>query len=235
MPVPNLQTAIAGTEFRGIASLSRNGRFALVWEVTALGTRTSMVDISTGERFDRNGCLYAWPRYGRRPVTSDGVGLGIGPGELRLFRVSGSTTVSLQDDPLEAVIDDAGRTVVYEATQPGPDGRKLVLVDLARGVGQIFVMETGGTGWRQVTSDVAGIVELVASGDGKVAYAVTGAGRLLRIDVEAGAAVQIIGRTPVLAPPALARPYPVPGPLSRFTVGALQIPGGPPPRRCPRG
>lgn len=62
--------------------------------------------------------------------------------------------------------------------------------------GQAVVVESDGSGLRQLTSDPAGIVNATISGNGKVVYAATQAGRILKIDADSGAQVEIAGRTP---------------------------------------
>lgn len=63
------------------------------------------------------------------------------------------------------------------------------------GLPQLFVLRTDGTGLRQMTQDPAGLVEATLARNGAVAYAVTAAGRLLKIDVASGVATELIGRT----------------------------------------
>ena len=54
---------------------------------------------------------------------------------------------------------------------------------------------------RQLTHEAEGIAEVTLSGDGRVAFAVTRLGRLLRIDVASGMMTEIVPRTPSLANP----------------------------------
>jgi hypothetical protein len=150
----------------------------------------------------------------------------------------------------EAVIDDQGKSVVYEAIPAGSFTRRLVHLDLAsgstrllatspypmqpclsydgqvvlfvssdapQGPAQMFAIRTDGTGLSQLTRDPSGVTEIVLSGHGKVAYAATPAGRLLRVNLESGSTDQVIGRTAALtAPFSSIPPYPVPG--SAFAV-----------------
>ncbi len=240
IPVPKFHTELAGGELRGRASLSRNGRFALLSGDGSMVSLGALADLTTGQRREWLETL-AFTRYGRRRVTSGGTALVSGPEGLQLVRLDGSTPWPLPDRPVDAVIDDEGKTAVYEAVQDG--GRKLVHVDLATGAarflaaaatdmwpclsndgqvvmfvnaGQIFVMRADGKGLRRLTEDASGIMEAVLSGNGRVAYAVSAAGRLFRIDVESGASQQIVGRTMSLTALRDNPPYPVPG--SAFAV-----------------
>jgi uncharacterized protein (TIGR03437 family) len=63
---------------------------------------------------------------------------------------------------------------------------------------QVFVFATDGSGRRAALSDPAGITTAVLSGDGKVIWAGTGEGRLLKFNVDTGAMMEVVGRTPFL-------------------------------------
>jgi sugar lactone lactonase YvrE len=181
-------------------------------------------------------------RYGRRYVTSDGVALEIGSGELRLVRLSGSLSLTVEGAPAEAVIDDAGKNILYEIVSGA--GRSLYHLDPATGEtrllagasapmqpclsddgrlalflanAQVFVIATDGSGRRQLTSDPSGIQEIVFSGDGRVAYAVSGSGRLWRVDVPSGNVTQVIGPTVAIRGRAAFGP-PEPAPGSIFAI-----------------
>lgn len=64
---------------------------------------------------------------------------------------------------------------------------------------QAFVVSTDGSGQRAVPTDPAGITVAVLSGNGKVVWAGTKAGRLLKFDVNTGGSTEVVGRTPFLA------------------------------------
>jgi uncharacterized protein (TIGR03437 family) len=66
--------------------------------------------------------------------------------------------------------------------------------------GQVHVLDTGTVIDRALTGDPAKITEATISGDGKIIYAVTGFGRLLKINADDGSQIEVIGRTPYLAP-----------------------------------
>ena len=115
------------------------------------------------------------------------------------------------------------------------DGLRVLFLSTARfdgspspDVPQAFVINTDGTGLRQLTDGAGGVVRAILSGNGQVAFAVTGAGRLVRIDVESGVVTELIGRT------ATASLWPVPiGSVGTVTgTGFVEEPiaaGSPPP------
>ena len=88
------------------------------------------------------------------------------------------TLVELADSDQVNVSDD-GRLVLYLAGNP----RK-----------QAMLLEPG-RGTRQLTAEPRGVQTAILSGDGRVVYAVTGGGRLVRIDAASGAETEIIGPT----------------------------------------
>jgi hypothetical protein len=71
---------------------------------------------------------------------------------------------------------------------------------LATGGDQLWIARSDGGGQRQLTREADGIRTGVLSGDGRVAYALTKGGRLLRVETATGAATELLGRTPWLAP-----------------------------------
>ena len=64
--------------------------------------------------------------------------------------------------------------------------------------GQVHVLDTATLVDRTLTSDPAHVTEAALSGDGKIVYAVTGRGRLLKINVDDGSQIELIGHTPYL-------------------------------------
>jgi uncharacterized protein (TIGR03437 family) len=60
---------------------------------------------------------------------------------------------------------------------------------------QLYIVDIDGGGPRQVSNEPDGIDWAVLSGNGKVAYAVTGSGRLVKVLVETGATTELVGRT----------------------------------------
>ncbi len=66
--------------------------------------------------------------------------------------------------------------------------------------GQAHVLDTATLLDRALTSDAAKITAATISGDGKIVYAVTGRGRLLKVNVDDGSQLELIGHTPYLNP-----------------------------------
>ena len=73
--------------------------------------------------------------------------------------------------------------------------RLLVLRD-----GQAHVLDTSTLADITLTSDPAKITEAAMSGDGNSVFAVTGIGRLLKINVDDGSQTELVGHTPYLNP-----------------------------------
>jgi uncharacterized protein (TIGR03437 family) len=61
------------------------------------------------------------------------------------------------------------------------------------------VAATDGSGPRATLTDPAGVTVAVLSGNGRVVWAATQAGRLLKFNVDTGAITEVVGRTPFLA------------------------------------
>jgi uncharacterized protein (TIGR03437 family) len=102
-------------------------------------------------------------------------------------------------------ITNDGRTVAFLSSS------KLTSAETG-GLAQLFTVQADGSGLRQITQDPAGLVEATYAGKGTVAFAVTAAGRLVRIDVTSGTVKQLIGRTVTLQTPSTSiSPYPVGG------------------------
>jgi uncharacterized protein (TIGR03437 family) len=124
-----------------------------------------------------------------------------------------------------AAIDAEGRSIVFTSRWPAPYNQysRLRRLDLTSGElitviegpadfsqpavsndgsilltvsnSQIFILNADGTGLRQLTSETDGIQTAILSGNGRVAYALTFGGRLLRIEVEESKTTEILGRT----------------------------------------
>jgi uncharacterized protein (TIGR03437 family) len=108
---------------------------------------------------------------------------------------------------------------VYFLPSVSDDGHRALfrLTDSAN-ILQTFVSNTDGTGLRQLTSDAAGIAEVVLSGDGHVGYAVTQTRALLKINVDTGDVERLLPNMPI---PFGAPSIPVPG--SRLFVYGDQL------------
>jgi len=71
---------------------------------------------------------------------------------------------------------------------------------LAVGGDQLWLVRADGRDARQITWEQDGVRTAVLSGDGRVAYALTFGGRIVRVDTAAGTAAELLGRTPWLRP-----------------------------------
>jgi uncharacterized protein (TIGR03437 family) len=244
LPTPKFRTELHGREFRARMSLSRNGRYALLWGDGALAGANSLVDLQTG-RIETWLASPAWyGRYGRRFVSSNGTAVFPWRGGLRMLRFDEDKTFPLAAGAVDIAIDDEANTAVYQnaeglqaidletgqtrrlaagamaiTMQPSisNDGRVALFLGSTGKEPQMFTINSDGNGLRQLTSDESGIREIVMSGDGRIAYAVTASGRLLRVDVGTAAVEEVIGQTPSLERVDSAiTPYPVPG--SAFSI-----------------
>jgi uncharacterized protein (TIGR03437 family) len=81
-------------------------------------------------------------------------------------------------------ISNDGALLLYLATPPGLQAP------------QVFLTRPDGTGLRQLTALPEGVTEAVLAGSGTAVLAVTGTGRLLRLNTETGAEQECISRTP---------------------------------------
>lgn len=124
---------------------------------------------------------------------------------VRMDLETGDTqTLATSTIPMQPCLSNDGSVVVFVATADTSN------------LPQVFVVDGEEQAARRLTSEAGGITEVVLSGNGNVAYAVTGAGRLLRIDVASGAVERIIGRTLMLTPPSSSTSHAIPG--SNFTI-----------------
>ncbi|HYM13587.1 MAG TPA: hypothetical protein VEU62_22795 [Bryobacterales bacterium] len=228
------------TTFTGRGWLSRNGRYALNFGFVVLRLAATLIDLSTGERIPvpSSGAFVTGRQI---LTSDGAVLLLDPQAMLLWTRTGGTRRIPAAAAPQSAAINDQGTWLVYETQvtselrsvdlasgrdtllatgSPDPyqpflrnDGRVVSYLASPDRVApkQVFVINSDGTGRRQLTQLAEGASEAVLSGDGSVAYAVSGAGRLLRIDVAAGAAQEIIPRTPVIHYVAGA---PVPGSLN---------------------
>jgi uncharacterized protein (TIGR03437 family) len=124
-------------------------------------------------------------------------------------------------DALPLIIDAGGSKVVYQeqglylldlgslvSTPLIPDGvsvSALAMSDDARRLsylrdGQLHLLDTSTLTDRALTADPAKIAQAAMSSDGQVIFAVTGIGRLLKINPEDGSQIEWIGQTPYLNP-----------------------------------
>ena len=173
-----------------------------------IATLTSTREIATSAKtvravLDDNATLVVYEGQ-----YSDGTELlsKIDPGtgaELILLKAPDANLVGMTyDGQLIAFLSDAKLT----STNPG-------------GVKQLYSVRADGSGLRQITQDPAGLVEATLARGGAVAYAVTAAGRLLKIDMASGTATVLIERTLTLQTP------PSSGPIDPVAGSAYCVSG----------
>jgi uncharacterized protein (TIGR03437 family) len=158
-----------------------------------------------------------------RMIASEGTAIlpvaGVSSNSGYFVRPGGDPTPFPVNDALPLAIDAAGTKVVYRknglfqldlgtldsvllvtgdinsssVSMSDDGGRVLYLA-----AGQARAVDITTLSDRALTNDPAQIVDCALSGDGKTAFGVTGDGRLLRIKVDDGSAVELIGRTPYI-------------------------------------
>ncbi|MBI1357927.1 MAG: hypothetical protein GC160_26615 [Acidobacteria bacterium] len=121
-----------------------------------------------------------WPTYPETAFT-----------RLRILDIATSESRTLVEglgEFAEPHISADGARVLFRSTCRFDDSGSV-------GPPQLFVVETDGSGLVQLTTAAEGVQSAVLSGDGLIAYAVTGLGRLIRIDVESEVETELIPRT----------------------------------------
>ncbi|MDR3698191.1 MAG: hypothetical protein P4L56_01070 [Candidatus Sulfopaludibacter sp.] len=205
----------------GYVSMSPNGRWALFYARNAFAsmmTGTELVDLTTGKVAT---VPYGFLQRPRRQVANDGTVAVATGGQLRLWRSDGEQTLAgaslAPSDYLsepQVLLSADGSRVVYQTA------KGLALYDRSLGTETpltttttlwaaisddasaiAFVNSSDSQVWlaaplRQLTQEADGIAEVTLSGDGRVAFAATSGGRLLRIDVATGAVTELIPRSP---------------------------------------
>jgi uncharacterized protein (TIGR03437 family) len=207
----------------GYVNLSPNAQYALFFARNTFFNQvppTELISLATGART----AIAHWiGPQARRRVANDGTVAMVDAGAVRLWQVTGEQTltgVSVPStsyaEPLLFIGADA-RRLVYQTsrglarydrtaaaeeilTTAAPssvsiDDNATVVAYVDPTDSQIYLAAPP----RQLTHEAEGIAEVALSGDGRVAYAVTLLGRLLRIEVASGAVLEIVPRTAWLA------------------------------------
>ncbi len=226
-----LVTPSGGVELAGVARVSANGAWAVVY-APRTGRPTSAVDVTfidlaTGARTpvpiaSPGGFEYVQAPYsGGRMVANDGtallgfssVGYLLKPGGVQApFPVEGGVPVAISANAAKVLyyagtgffVLDLGAnrsTLVVSGDRSlatgfafSEDGSRLIYVS----GGRVHLASADGATDRVLAADAGVVTEAAISPDGKAAWAVTDTGGLLRIDVDAGSSVRLIGRTPFL-------------------------------------
>ncbi len=222
--------------FGGRIRISRNARYALTFGSSVyLGNPgVQLLDLETGEKAALRGDYTLASSTGRRVIALDGTVIVSSGGKLALWRKSGLESLRNSQQPSEAMLNDAGTLVVYETADRliAYDVKSAREVALAAGTPpfrasmtgdgstivflkerQAWIVRSDGSGARRLTGDPAGITEAVLTGNGQFVYAVTGEGRMLRVDVGSDSILELVSRTPSIA----TVDPPVPGSLVKMT------------------
>ena len=210
----------------GYVNLSPNAQYALFFGGNTFGGLVPPAELISLATEARTRIPYGhWiDPQARRRVANDGTVAIVGAGGILLWQVNseqilpaipGPPTYS-STDPLLFIGADA-RRLVYQTprglarydrttaaeeilTTAAPssvsiDDNAAVVAYVDPADSQIYLAAP----LRQLTHEAEGISEVALSGDGRVAYAVTRQGRLLRIEVASGAVLEIVPRTAWLA------------------------------------
>lgn len=210
-------------EYPGVLRLSANGRYAVIDTTpTAFSAPAiALLDLQTGTRkelsFPSPGSISF--AYSGRTITDSGTAILWNGRNLCLVTATGDVQTLPGQFPFPIAISADGRRVLYlDVDLNWTDlrtGEDHVLVREWRSVGgglsddgaraafiqdgQAIVVDWNGGGPGRVTNDPVGISALVLSGNGKVLYAVTATNRLLKVTVDTGEAIELIGRTPEIS------------------------------------
>jgi uncharacterized protein (TIGR03437 family) len=220
----DLISAAGDRELQGYVRLSPQGRYAIADTSLGpfIGASAQFLDFQTGSQTP-----IPLPDVGGPWPLSLPVGRAIADDGTAVFSYYNSAFIArpgqaLQPFPVSQAsplaIDASGTQILYAAddirlldvrtqndrlvlsgqtgtvTGMSDDGQRVLFLQGR----QTSIVQTDGSAPRSLTSDPAGISWAVLSGSGKIAYAVTGAGRLLKINVDSGDQIELIGRTPYL-------------------------------------
>jgi uncharacterized protein (TIGR03437 family) len=235
----------------GQIRISRNGRYAVLCCDGAMDGPTALRDLTTGTTVQVP--LLSLATRPAISSTGIAV-IAYPGGSLHVLGFDGSREIATATPALQAAVDDGGTTAFYVGSVSGgsllarvdlssgheqsifqaadlsligvsnSDDRVAFLSSAGTGVAQLFTIASDGSGLRAATQDTAGIAEAVLAGGGDVAYAVTFAGRVLRIDLAANTVTELIGPTLAIQIPCTCRqPQPVAG--SAYCIGGRGLVG----------
>jgi uncharacterized protein (TIGR03437 family) len=202
----------------GAATLSRNGRFAVLSSSLGSGLVSQpVVDLQTGQRTNYIG----WGISSGRVLANDGTFLLSTGAGLSLAR--GGQTTALNIPAFTGWINDAATLVVYltnsqllsysvatrastvlanlgASTLAMSDDGSVIAFGVYEQIFQTYVVRSDGTGLRKLTNFPEGARPVAMSGDGKVVFVITGSyatagNRLVRIDVASGQGVDVVPPT----------------------------------------
>ena len=225
----------------GAASLSPNGRFVYLTSsfLPPLAARADrMIDLASGQEVNLNGATATLPY--RHRVANDGAVVVTGsqsrPVGLYLRSWPSGELSQLPPASSQVMINASATRLAYAgSTGPVlydiPTAREIVLASVPSPFlfdisndgsvaayldsGQAWTVRFDGSGKKRVTDDADMIAEMALSGDGNFLFAVTGASRILRIDLRSGAFREIVPATSIL------RPFPLAAASSGAILGGL--------------
>jgi uncharacterized protein (TIGR03437 family) len=211
----------------GYVNLSPNGQYALFFGRNTFGNLIPATELISAVSGARTSVPYTIGPQARRRVANDGTVAIIDAGAIRLWQVTGEQTltgVSVPStsyaEPLLFISADARRLVYqtprglarYDRLAPAEEilttgaPSSVSIDDDATAVAYVDPVDSQihlAAPPRQLTHEAEGIAEVTLSGDGRVAFAVTRQGRLLRIEASSGAVREIVPRTPSITSSAL--------------------------------
>ncbi len=229
LPATDLIARSGEREIQGTVRLSANGRYALEYTTFMFGEPSvKYLDLTSGLEtpvtLPQVGPYLDTAAWGRL-IADDGTALFAG---YVLRPDAAPVPWPLPEGGSAPVIDAAGRHILYsfqrQDVQTFRAEVRLEVLELATNQtrvlmtgspllqymlsddgstamyvqdGHVFVAPTDGSGPHALGID--GVTSAVLSGDGKVVYASTSVGRLIKIDAGTGRQTEIIGRTPFLA------------------------------------
>ena len=222
-------------DYPGMLKLSPNGEWAFgIVGPSFPGPYANLVNVATGEQTSTCGFCTSVATSGR-PVANDGTAVFFdGEPWLNVQRGTELRRIPVPSQSSDAVIDAAGSTIVFAAYTSASsrelriaspdatstdllapdgyapsmtdDGRQVLYLSNRTGTPQAYLINTDGSGDRNLTNEVDGIAQAILSGDGTAAYAVTFGGRLLKISVISATVQELIPRTPFLSNPPILAP-----------------------------
>jgi uncharacterized protein (TIGR03437 family) len=244
----------------GYVSMSPNGRWALFYARNLFGNplpSADLVDLSSGKVVATIPSPYGINGGARRQVANDGTVAMIYGSQLLLWSPSGVQTPLAGATPLsttypnnpQLLISADGGKLVYKTaaglaqydratnTETALTNAAATWIAMSDDAATIaFVNSADSQVWlasplRQLTKEADPILEVTLSGNGRVAFAATGGGRLLRIDVATATVTELIPRTPWItnyeSPLALGSLYQFTGhnlAPARIRIGGLDAP-----------
>ncbi len=211
--------------YNGVGRISVNGRYLLLTG-NSFGPATSVLDLQTGQSQTLTPVPFAPDGLGRAVADDgtfvyDEAGLYIVKGaaaqsinfpyvctEQAVIDSSAQTVVYVQSNYATnsysihaySIAQKTDIALFTQGDNTAPfvtaDGTRAMFISTASGSPQIWTVNTDATGARQVTSDPAGVILAAMSDDGTTGWYLSNSGQVMQVDLNSGAVVERIGRTP---------------------------------------